>query len=97
MNAFGDSNYAAWFQEVINDCLIEVSDNKTAVDMNLLVSKFASNAEFKAGQVMLQMLATDLRKELNGRHISQATGDAMNLRLLIGSVFLAYCAARRTG
>jgi hypothetical protein len=91
----GDHIYGVWIAEVVNDCVVE-NDERLAVDMNLLVAKLCGPNEFKAAQVYIQFLASDLEAYLNGRPVTEASGGQENNRLLLGCLAMAYCVAQQT-
>ena len=89
---FGDTSAGVWLSEVYQDCLREVGVGRSSVDIDLLGHKI--RAEWKNAQVAMQLLAYELKKELGGLPVSQATGLAQTHRLLLGSVFITYCVMR---
>src|SRR5437764_267999 len=90
----GDRIYGVWIAEVLNDCVVE-NDDRLAVDMNLLVAKLSGPIEFKAAQVCIQFLASELEEHLGGRPVTEASEGQENNRLLLGSLAMAYCVAQR--
>lgn len=89
---FGDTPAAAWLAEIIKNVLRELPGGKSGVDMNLLINM--CKGEPKHAQMAMQMLAYALKKDLGARPVSTATGLAQTHRLLLGSIFLAYCVSR---
>ena len=87
----GDTTHGAFLAELINNCVRDVPGG-LVVDMNLLVQM--CRAEPKSAQVALQWAATELTNLLDGHAVSAAAGDAQSMRLLTGSIYLAYCASR---
>jgi hypothetical protein len=88
---FGDTAAAAWLTEVLHSAVREVSGGKNAVDMKLLISM--CKAEPKSAQLAMQLLAMTLKEELGGSSIEEARGLAKDWRLVLGSIFTAYCFA----
>lgn len=95
LGGFIDSPHAIWIIEVINNCWRDTDENKAVIDINLLSIMVKSNP--KKAQVAMQLLAEELDREgINELNIETASGQAKNLRLLIGSIYIAYLNARST-
>ena len=90
----GDHMYGVWITEVLNDCVVD-NDDRLAVDMNLLISKLSGPIEFKAAQVYIQLLASELEEHLRGRPVIEASEGKENNQLLLGCLAMAYCVAQR--
>jgi len=92
METFGDTAAGVWLGEVINNCFRETGEDSAQVDMNLLMH--LCKREPKNAQVAMQVLAQELRTELKGRPVSEASGMGLTHRLLVGCIYSAYCLAR---
>lgn len=88
----GDTPDGVWLMEVMNDCLRDLPNNRTGVDMNLLVNK--CRAEPKLAQFAMQMLAEEMKRMLGGRSVKDPPEEAVVSRLVLGSLFQGYCVAR---
>ena len=89
---FDQSAGGVWLIQVMNNCLREVGHHQSQIDMNLLINMCRS--EPKSAQIAMQILAQELRKELRGRPVKEATGMAQTWRLMNGSIFIAYGVAQ---
>jgi hypothetical protein len=85
---FGDTAAGVWLGEVYNNCLRETGTNNAQIDMNLLMHMCRN--EPKNAQVAMQILAQELRAELKGRPISEASGIGKTWRLLLGCICMGY-------
>lgn len=91
-NKLGDSPAGVWLMEVMHDCVHELLDGTPSVDMNLLAKKCRGAPENVP--LVLAVLAEDLNKRLDGGDLFKATGITGFWRLMVGAIFLAYCASR---
>lgn len=78
--------------EIWQDCLLELPRKRSAVDMNLLIQKV--RAEPENAQVAMQVLAQELKRGVGDRPVSEAIGLDQTHRLLLGSLYSAYCVYR---
>ncbi len=85
---FGDHASGAWMAEVYEKCLRETSVGQSQVDLNLLAHM--CKKEPKNAQVAMQLLAHELRTNLSGKPVSEASEFGQTCRLLIGSIYIAY-------
>lgn len=90
-NVFGETQYAQWSQEVLNDCLFDNENGLLTIDFELLLSKFPTEKEFKAAQIMMQSLAQDLKSKIGNSQISTLTGELASIRFVLAAVVIAYC------
>lgn len=89
---FDETGAGAWLTEILQDCLRELPRKRSAVDMNLLIQKV--RAEPKNAQVAMQLLAQELKRGVGDRPVSEAIGLDQTHRLLLGSLYSAYCVQR---
>ncbi len=91
MNFF-DSAEGKWFRKLLETSMVErpgkpISINATAVAQ-------MCSADPKSAQVAMQLLAQQLNEKLKGQPVSDAEDVAGDQRLVLGTLFLAYCAVR---
>lgn len=89
---FGDSVAGVWLSEAMNKCVRDSASGRAVVDMNLLTHLCRLGP--KSAQVAMQILARELRDALHGSPVAEARGIAVDWRLLLGSIYAAYCLSR---
>lgn len=89
---FGDTSAGVWLMEMVNNCLREKKRGRSGVDIILMIHM--CKEEPKNAQIAMQLLVHELKKQLEGKGVAEAEGDAQTTRLLIGSLLIAYSVSR---
>ena len=89
---FFDSAEGKWFRKLLETSLVERPDRP--ISINATVVTQMCGADPKSAQVAMQLLAQQLNEKLKGKPVSEAEDVAGNQRLVLGTLFHAYCTVR---
>jgi|GEM_PF-3557324 len=89
---FFDSAEGKWFRKLLETGLVERPDRPLSINASVVAQM--CSAEPKSAQVAMQLLAQQLNEKLKGKPVAEAEEIAGNQRLVLGSLFHAYCAVR---
>ncbi len=85
---FSDTPAGVWLSETINYCLGQLPDGRGTLDLKLLIQMI--KGEPLNAQTAMWIFASELKTNLGGKPVSEATGMDVTWRLLLGSIYLAY-------